>query len=89
MLKIRTNEMNISGRDEIKKGKAQIICELEKGKIERYDIEIEKIYTNNQVDNKSMLIKVTDERLLEKTGGIIQRNVRSSNNTRWQILPEQ
>ena len=81
--------MNISGRDEIKKGKAQIICELEKGKIERYDIEIEKIYTNNQVDNKSMLIKVTDERLLEKTGGIIQRNVRSSNNTRWQILPEQ
>lgn len=89
MLKIRTNEMNISSRDEIKKGKAQIICELEKGKIERYDIEIEKIYTNNQVDNKSMLIKVTDERLLEKTGGIIQRNVRSSNNTRWQILPEQ
>ena len=81
--------MNISSRDEIKKGKAQIICELEKGKIERYDIEIEKIYTNNQVDNKSMLIKVTDERLLEKTGGIIQRNVRSSNNTRWQILPEQ
>ena len=89
MLKIRTNEMDISSRDEIKKGKAQIICELEKGKIERYDIEIEKIYTNNQVDNKSMLIKVTDERLLEKTGGIIQRNVRSSNNTRWKILPEQ
>ena len=81
--------MDISSRDEIKKGKAQIICELEKGKIEHYDIEIEKIYTNNQVDNKSMLIKVTDERLLEKTGGIIQRNVRSSNNTRWKILPEQ
>lgn len=89
MLKIRTNEMDISSRDEIKKGKAQIICELEKGKIEHYDIEIEKIYTNNQVDNKSMLIKVIDERLLEKTGGIIQRNVRSSNNTRWKILPEQ
>ena len=42
MLKIRTNEMDISSRDEIKKGKAQIICELEKGKIEHYDIEIEK-----------------------------------------------
>ena len=81
--------MDISSRDEINKGKAQIICELEKGKIEHYDIEIEKIYTNNQVDNKSMLIKVIDERLLEKTGGIIQRNVRSSNNTRWKILPEQ
>ena len=27
---------------------------------------------NNNENNKSMLIKVTDERLLEKTGGIIQ-----------------
>ena len=26
----------------------------------------------NNEDNKSMLLKVTDERLLEKTGGIIQ-----------------
>ncbi len=27
---------------------------------------------NNDYDNKSMLIKVTDEKLIEKTGGIIQ-----------------
>ena len=26
----------------------------------------------NNYDNKSMLIKITDERLIEKTGGIIQ-----------------
>ena len=37
-----------------------------------YDIEIQKIFVNNNQDNKSMLIKVTDEELLEKTGGIIQ-----------------
>ena len=30
------------------------------------------MYTSNNYDNKSMLIKITDERLLEKTGGIIQ-----------------
>jgi len=77
--------MDIKNRDEIKKGKAQIICELEKGKKEFYDIEIEKIYVNNQKDNKSMLIKVADKKLLEKTGGIIQRNVWSSNCTRWKI----
>ena len=34
--------------------------------------EIEKIYLANNTDNKSMLIKVTDKELLEKTGGIIQ-----------------
>ena len=27
---------------------------------------------NNNEDNKSMIVKVTDDRLLEKTGGIIQ-----------------
>ena len=37
-----------------------------------YDIEITKIYRNNNSDNKSMLIKVTDENLLNLTGGIIQ-----------------
>ena len=71
-LKITEDEMEILNRDEIKKGKAQIICELEDGKKEYYDIEIQRIYTANNKDNKSMLIKITDERLLEKTGGIIQ-----------------
>ena len=66
------NEMEILTRNEIKQGKAQIICELENGKKERYDIEIEKIYINNNKDNKSMQIKITDENLLSKTGGIVQ-----------------
>ena len=77
--------MEVLGREEINIGKAQIICELEKGNIEYYDIEIQRIYTNNKRDNKSMLIKVTDSRLLEKTGGIVQRNVRCANNSRWKI----
>ncbi len=64
--------MDVCLREEIKLGKAQIICELENGKREYYDIEIQKIYTNNNQDNKSMLIKVTDDELIEKTGGIIQ-----------------
>ncbi len=71
-LKVTESEMEILNRNEIKKGKAQIICELEDGKKEHYDIEIQRIYTANNKDNKSMLIKITDEKLLEKTGGIIQ-----------------
>lgn len=66
------NAMEVCLREEIQTGKAQIICELENGKREYYDIEIQKIFFNNNQDNKSMLIKVTDARLLEKTGGIIQ-----------------
>ena len=65
-------EYEIALRSEIKTGDAQVICELENGKKETYNIEIEKIYASNNYDNKSMLIKITDERLLQKTGGIIQ-----------------
>ena len=82
-LQVSSEEMEVLNRSEIKIGKAQIICELEKGKKKYYDIEIQRIYTNNQKDNKSMLIKVTDEELLEKTGGIIQRNVWLTYNTEW------
>lgn len=64
--------MEVALREEIKIGKAQIICELENGKKENYDIEIQKVFLHNNQDNKSMLIKITDEKLLEKTGGIIQ-----------------
>ena len=72
-LKIDTSkEMEVALRDEIKTGKATIMCSVENDKIEEYEIEIEKIYKENNYDNKSMLIKITDKRLLDKTGGIIQ-----------------
>ena len=72
VLETTEDAIEVLNRNEIKIGKAQIICELENGKKEYYDIEIEKIFTANNQDNKSMLIKVTDEKLIEKTGGIIQ-----------------
>lgn len=73
MLNINTaNEMEVALRAETKTGKAQIMCQLDNNQVEIYDIEIQKIYMNNYENNKSMVIKITDERLLEKTGGIIQ-----------------
>ena len=68
----RSDAIEVASREEIKTGSAEIICELENGKREHYTIEIQKIFMGNNEDNKSMLLKVTDERLLEKTGGIIQ-----------------
>ena len=40
--------------------------------MEKYEIQIEKIFPENNYDNKSMKIRITDNRLIEKTGGIIQ-----------------
>ena len=68
----KNTEIEVANRNEITTGKAEIMCELENGKIEKYEIEIQKIFLENNQDNKSMLIKVTDEDLIEKTGGIIQ-----------------
>lgn len=81
----KSKEIELALRDEIKVGKAKIMCSLENEKIEEYEIEIEKIFKENNYDNKSMLIKVTDERLLQKTGGIIQRNEWFTNNSKWKI----
>ncbi|MDD6011374.1 MAG: SpoIVB peptidase [Oscillospiraceae bacterium] len=56
---------------EVKTGKAQIISTVDGEGPKYYDIEITKISLNSS-DNKNMVIKVTDEELIAKTGGIVQ-----------------
>lgn len=67
-----SNAISVAKRSEIEEGEAIILCSIEDNVTEEYKINIEKIYLNNNSDNKSMLIRVKDERLLEKTGGIIR-----------------
>lgn len=67
-----TKAMEVAERNEIKEGDASIICSLEDGKKEEYAVKIQKLFRNNNENNKSMIVKVTDQRLLDKTGGIIQ-----------------
>ncbi len=76
------NELKVAKRDEIKTGDAKILLNLENGIRKEYNIKIEKIYKNNNSNNKSMLIKVTDEELLNLTGGIVQRNEWSTNSAK-------
>ncbi len=64
--------MEIATREEIKLGKATLIWISNDRTKKEFEIEIEKKFLNNNEDNKSMLIKVKDKELLEKTGGIIQ-----------------
>ncbi len=71
-LNSNNKEMEVMPRNEVKEGKASILCTLDNNIQEEYEIEIEKTYPSTQRSNKNMIIKVTDERLLEKTGGIVQ-----------------
>lgn len=59
-------------KNEIKVGPAQILTTVYGEEPKLYDIEIQKLYDQDSPDSKSMLIKVTDKELLDKTGGIVQ-----------------
>ena len=58
-------------KQEIQTGEAQILCDVGNG-IQTYRIEITEIDWNARDSNKSFMIHVVDERLMERTGGIVQ-----------------
>lgn len=64
--------MKIGLKNEIKEGPAKILTTIDKDGVKEYDIEIQKLLQQDAPGPKSMVIKVTDKRLLEKTGGIVQ-----------------
>lgn len=57
-------------KQEIRKGKAYLYANLD-GTAKKYEISIEEVDINS-TDNKSMVIRITDQRLLNLTGGIVQ-----------------
>lgn len=65
-------EYDIGGRLTVKPGKAQIRCCVDGENIKMYDIEIIKTNYQNYSNDKSMVIRVTDQDLINKTGGIVQ-----------------
>ena len=52
-------------------GKAEIYCTLDDSGVQAYEVEIEKLSLDDD-SGRNMVIRVTDEELLEKTGGIVQ-----------------
>ena len=63
--------LQVAYRQDVKEGPASIRCSID-GEIREYAAEIERINYSHSDINKSMVIRVTDEELLEKTGGIVQ-----------------
>ena len=63
--------LKIGLKQEIKTGKAYIRCMVD-GTLQDYEINIQKIDISNSNQSKGLVIKITDERLLNLTGGIVQ-----------------
>lgn len=66
------NKIPVAIRQEVHTGAVQIICTVDKSGPKTYDAKIVKIYQNSDSVNKDMIIEVTDNELLSKTGGILQ-----------------
>lgn len=65
-------EFKMGYRQDITTGKAEIYTTVSGSVPEKYSIEIENIDYNSSDSSKNMVIRITDSKLIEKTGGIIQ-----------------
>jgi len=57
---------------QVKEGPAEMLTVVEGQKIERFQIEIVRLMRQPTAEGKNMIVQVTDPRLLEATGGIVQ-----------------
>lgn len=62
----------VASMNQIQTGNAEILTVVDGQTIEKFSIEIQKINLQDAPEGKGMVIKVTDPRLMEKTGGIVQ-----------------
>ena len=62
---------HVAKPNEIKKGKAHILTVLDDANVKEYEINIIQINDKNQ-KTKNFVFEITDQTLLDKTGGIIQ-----------------
>ena len=58
--------------EEVRTGDATIRSTVTEGEPQDYSVEILKIYSKTRADDRNFLIRVTDPKLLEATGGIVQ-----------------
>lgn len=68
---ISSEPLEMGLKQEVERGKATIRCTIEEN-VEDYEIEIESVDISNSNHSKGMVIRITDQRLLDLTGGIVQ-----------------
>ena len=62
----------IAGEGDVSTGEATILSNISGDTVEEYAAEITRLYSGDEAVGRSMMIRVTDPRLLEATGGIVQ-----------------
>ncbi|MBQ9791660.1 MAG: SpoIVB peptidase [Clostridia bacterium] len=65
-------KIEIGGRLSVVPGRAKILSCIDGCKVEEFDIEIVKTNFQSSNEEKSMIIRVTDKDLINRTGGIVQ-----------------
>ena len=61
----------VGGREQTHTGRAQLLTTLD-DEVRAFDCEIERIEPKGRQDNRSLVVRITDEQLLSRTGGIVQ-----------------
>ena len=62
----------LGSKELVKEGEAYIYSDFENGEMKKYSIDILHVNKQTYPSEKSMVIKITDKNLIEKTGGIVQ-----------------
>ncbi len=64
--------MAVATRDQVHTGKVTVRTNVQGDQVRDYEAEIVRVYPEDPEDTRDLLIKITDQDLLDKTGGIVQ-----------------
>lgn len=66
------NGIPVAFAEEVKEGPAEILTVVEGQRVERFKVEIIHVSRQSAPETKGLVLRITDSRLIEKTGGIVQ-----------------
>src|SRR5699024_1598568 len=69
---ISDEPMPIGLSHEVEEGPAKILTVVEGEEVEEFDVEIVNSISQTSPATKGMIVKITDDKLLDETGGIVQ-----------------
>ena len=64
--------MEVARREQVHTGAATILCNVDGNEVREYSVELLRIYPSAASETRNLMVQVTDEVLLERTGGIVQ-----------------
>lgn len=69
---LEAQSLPVARRQQVKEGTAEIWTTIDGTKPQRYTVEIEQVRYSGLSATRNLVVRVTDPRLLQKTGGIVQ-----------------